>query len=310
METLGKTDSYSLVYKGIMKVLLYSDVFQYPLTKEEIAQRHPLKEVSIKELEKGLAELVEKQVVFQIKDFYTLQNNSENIERRLKANLLAQKYLKISKRIVNVIKYFPFVRGIFLSGSISKNYIDENSDIDYFVITKANYLWVTRTLFVLFRRIGLLGSRKLFCFNYMIDEEHLKTEHQSIYIATEIVTLIPMYQDGIHQQFLEANTWIEEYYPNYPIQKVSSTSKNWFKSLLESTLQTIGVKKLNNRLMHQTKKRKIKLFGEHIFSDSIKLSNFQSYIAKDNMKPHYRAITEKYEEKIQSFEDKMQISLL
>jgi hypothetical protein len=310
METLAKTETYSLVSKGIMKVLLYSDVFHYPLTQEEIAQRHPLENVSIKEIENGLAELLEKQVIFQIKGFYTLQNNPTSIERRLKANLLAQKYLKTSKRIVNVLKHFPFVRGIFLSGSISKNYIDENSDIDYFVITKAGYLWVVRSLFVLFRRIGLLGSRKLFCFNYIIDEDHLKTEHQSIYIATEIVTLIPMYQESIHQEFLKANTWMQAYYPNYPIQTISNSSKNWFKASIEFVLKIIGAKKLDNWLMHQTKKRKIKLFGEHIFSDPIKLSNFQPYIAKDNMKPHYHAITEKYQERIQEFENKTQISLL
>jgi hypothetical protein len=205
METLIKTDTYSLVHKGIMKVLLYSDVFLYPLTQEEILQRHPLKNVTIKEIEDGLLELKEQQIIFQIKGFYTLHNNPENIEKRLKANLLAERYLKKSKQIVSILKYFPFVRGIFLSGSISKNYIDENSDIDYFVITKANYLWITRCLFVLFRRVGLMGSRKLFCFNYMIDDEHLQTEHQGIYIATEIATLIPMYQDGIHEEFLNAN---------------------------------------------------------------------------------------------------------
>ncbi|MCU0438263.1 MAG: hypothetical protein MUC49_10120 [Raineya sp.] len=123
METLIKTDSYSLVCKGIMKVLLYSDVFLYPLTQEEIFQRHPLKNVTIKEIEDGLFELKEQQVIFQIKGFYTLYNNPENIERRLKANILAEKYLKKSKQIVSILKYFPFVRGIFLSGSISKNYI-------------------------------------------------------------------------------------------------------------------------------------------------------------------------------------------
>jgi hypothetical protein len=188
--------------------------------------------------------------------------------------------------------------------------IDENSDIDYFVITKADYLWIVRSLFVLFRRVGLLGSRKLFCFNYMIDDEHLQTQHQSIYIATEIATLIPMYHDGVHEDFLKANSWMLEYYPNYTVQIAAKSSKKWLKSFGETALKIMGIKKINHWLMLKTKQRKMKLFGEHIFSDPVKLSNFQPYIAKDNIKPHYHAITENYQKKIQDFEYKMRISLL
>jgi predicted nucleotidyltransferase len=237
METLPKTNTYSFVAKGIMKVLLYSDVFHYPLTLEEIKQRHPLKNITNEEVQKELFELLEKKAIFQIGEFYTLQNKPENVDKRVKANVLAQKYLEKSKRIVSILKHFPFVKAIFLSGSISKNYIDENSDIDYFVITKAGYLWIVRSLFVLFRRIGLLGSKKLFCFNYMIDEEHLKTSHESIYIATEIATLIPMYQDGIQEAFLQENIWMRAYYPNFPIQILSKKPKSWLKILGEFFLQ-------------------------------------------------------------------------
>jgi len=309
MDTLVKSDTYSLAAKGIMKVLLYSDVFHYPLTLEEIVHRHPLKNITSSEIKTELDDLIEQQLVFEVKGFYMLENNPQYIERRLKGNEKAQKYLVKSKWTVQFLKYFPFVQSIFLSGSISKNYIDENSDIDYFVITKAHYLWIVRSLFVLFRRIGLMGSRKLFCFNYLIDETHLKTSHESFYIATEIVTLVPMYDEGKWNAFYTENQWIQQYYPNYPIQSVKETQKKWIKYVLEFPFRLIGGKRLNIWLMNQTKKRKIKLFGKEMFSDPVKLSNFQPHIAKDNMKPHYQSIMEVYHQKIQDFENRTQIVL-
>ena len=76
------------------------------------------------------------------------------------------------------ISKFPYVRAILLSGSISKGYMDKDSDVDYFIITQPNRLWVTRLLLMLFKKIFLFNSRKVFCINYFVDSEKLEIEEK------------------------------------------------------------------------------------------------------------------------------------
>ena len=85
---------------------------------------------------------------------------------------------------------FPFVRGVFLSGSISKGFMSESDDIDYFIITAPGRLWLTRTLLILFKKIFLFNSFRNFCLNYFIDSENLYIPEHNRYTATEIVFLI------------------------------------------------------------------------------------------------------------------------
>ena len=55
-----------------------------------------------------------------------------SVERRLKGEEHAADALKTAMKYTARISRFPFVRGVSLSGSLSKNYMDSESDIDYF----------------------------------------------------------------------------------------------------------------------------------------------------------------------------------
>src|SRR4029453_8923510 len=92
-----------------------------------------------------------------------------------------------------LIASFPYVRCVCISGSLSKKYFDDTTDIDFFVITKPGRLWVCRTFLILFKKLFLLNSKKYFCINYFIDSDNLEIPDQNIFTATELTTLIPMH---------------------------------------------------------------------------------------------------------------------
>ena len=71
------------------------------------------------------------------------------------------------------MRLIPYVRGVFISGQLSRYIADQKSDIDYFIVTEPERLWIVRTLFVLFRRTFLLNNRKYFCTNYYVTTEKL-----------------------------------------------------------------------------------------------------------------------------------------
>jgi hypothetical protein len=135
------------------------------------------------------------------------------------------------------IACFPFVRGICLSGSISKGFMDKDADIDYFIVTAPGRLWITRTLLILFKKIFLLNSKKYFCMNYFVDSEHLQIPDRNIFIAKELYSLIPTYNKEMHHRMLLENGWARDYLPNYtytPNPEVLEHTfifKNWMEKI-------------------------------------------------------------------------------
>ncbi|UCH65137.1 MAG: hypothetical protein JSW63_11095 [Ignavibacterium sp.] len=208
----------SSLEKSIIKTLAYYDIFNYPLTLEEIYFCLDTNTVTKDKLSWEIKSLSEKNIIYKKNNYYLLNPDYNSINRRVEGNIRAKKKMKIADRFSKLISFFPFVRAVFLSGSISKGYMDERADIDYFIITKRNRLWIARFLLVLFKRIFLLNSYKYFCINYFVSEDNLEIEEKNIYTATELVTLIPTYGSNLYNDFYKANSWIKTYFPNYPIR--------------------------------------------------------------------------------------------
>jgi predicted nucleotidyltransferase len=96
---------------------------------------------------------------------------------------------KLAGIVTHVIKRFPFVRGVFVTGSLSKNSSDSSSDLDFMVITRKGRLWIARTLLMLFKKIFLLNSYKYFCINFLLSEDNLEIEDKNVFTATEVMTV-------------------------------------------------------------------------------------------------------------------------
>jgi hypothetical protein len=200
---------------SILKVLAYFDMFDYPVSAGEIMffLDQP---VSGTRLKASLAALISEGFVFKQKSFYTLRNDHRLAERRVWGNKNAQQLLEIAVRNARFLFQFPFVRGIGISGSLSKNFADENADIDYFIVTRANRLWIARSFMHLFKKLSFLSGRQhWYCMNYYVDEEALEITEKNIFTATELITLLPICGDGTLTRFFDANNWAVNWYPHY-----------------------------------------------------------------------------------------------
>jgi hypothetical protein len=200
---------------GIVKSLIYFDIFKYPLTKQEIIQYSPVNLTELSPVENALNELIEKIIIFRFGDYYSLRNDVSLTHRRRQGNYLAEGMLDKAKSKSRFISKFPFVRSVNISGSLSKNYFDSSSDFDFFIITSPNRIWLCRTLLALYKKIFLINSRKYFCINYFIDTEDLSIPDKNLFAATEIVTLKNQVGEDIYKSFIEANDWVSEFFPNF-----------------------------------------------------------------------------------------------
>lgn len=241
----------------ILSTLAYFDIFDYPLKKREIILFLP-NACAEGQFQTGLHELLTTSAIFKMGEFYSLQNNYNILQRRTKGNERARQMMVTAQKVAAFLSKFPFTRGVAVSGSLSKNFADESSDIDFFIITAKNRLWIARTfMYILVRLAMIFNKENFFCINYFIDEEQLEIEEKNIYTATEIVTLIPLYGSEIFNSFFLANNWTQKFLPNnylrISIEKNAAFSP--CKWLIEKVFSNKYGNNLDTFLMKITSKR-------------------------------------------------------
>ncbi|MCU0369913.1 MAG: hypothetical protein MUC31_00720 [Bacteroidales bacterium] len=244
---------------GCRLVLQYFGIFRHPLTLEEIHLFNPVRSTQEKVLA-ALDELLAESIIFHSDTFYMPVKNEEWVHGRRKANAAALKLLARSGRYASVISACPFVRGIAISGSLSKFSVSDQPDIDYFIITASDRLWIARTLLHLFKKLTFLtGHQHFFCMNYFIDEKALLITHPNRYTAIEVATLLPVFNTDLLLQFYNANGWVKEYLPNHPglvnLDYVKNEKKQHVKKILEGIIGFIFPDRMNLLLMRFTDRK-------------------------------------------------------
>jgi len=242
---------------NILSTLAYFDLFHYPLTQREIwlFLQHTC---TTTEFNEALADLRHRELVNKFGDVYSLRNEPYVSTCRMEGNKKAAALIKTAKRVSILLAKFPFVRAVGISGSLSKNFADDESDIDLFIITAENKLWITRTFMHCFKKLTFLFNRQhLFCMNYYVDEKELEIEEKNIYTATELVTLIPMQGETAFKAFYAANSWSQSFLPNHFLRVSSSECIPSFlpKYIIEKMFNNRFGNWLDDQLMKITAER-------------------------------------------------------
>ena len=249
----------------LVQALLYFEVFNYPLTEEEIFVNSKISVGSLPQAQEDLQDAVEKGWIKEHKGYFFLFGNSEKVARRERGNALAEKSIPKAVRWSRLIGKFPFVRGVMLSGSLSKNYMTADSDIDYFVVTEPGRLWVARTMLILFKKVFLLNSHKNFCVNYFVDLDHLEIEDRNNFTATEVAYIFPTVDYELYQTFRSRNEWVEEWYPNFGLRAQGAClppQTAWWKQMGEWIFRGKMGDRFDTWCMRMTLKQWQKKFGD------------------------------------------------
>jgi hypothetical protein len=229
---------------AVLKVLAYYDVFDYPLTFDEIFKFS--QGLSQDQVSTELKRLTEDSVVYKMAKFYSLKNDNELAINREQGNKRIQVFTRKAIRRAKLISKFPYVRAVFISGSFSKGYMPLDGDIDYFVITKHNRMWLARTLLILYKKVFLFNSRKFFCVNYFLGEKDLKIDQNNVFTATEIFTLKPIINKELYKVLIEENKWVGEY---YDFNKIKTHDVIEYKStVIQSILEIVFNNKVGEKL--------------------------------------------------------------
>ena len=232
----------SVSKKSLEEVLHYFSFFNHALAAEEILHYIAVP-ASLSKVKEGLRLLVIEGLVHEKQGWFAL--DTESLELRIKHEHLNKKRLKSARRVGRFIALFPFVRGVYLSGSLSKSGVQsKDDDLDFFIITASNRVWTTKFFLIAFKKIFLLNSEKYFCINLLMDQNQLSLAKRNRYTATEVVSLVTLKNAAGLERFLQANHWVKDYFPNvalpetYAVERESTTMlERVFNRLLGGTFE-------------------------------------------------------------------------
>jgi hypothetical protein len=301
--------------KNILRILIYSDVFGYPLKQQEIFRRLAFNGMSENEFGKELDQLVSSAFISKIDGYYLIENRVELVKKRIEANNKAINLLPKARKNAKLISAFPFVRAVFLSGSISKGDADKKADIDYFIITSTGRLWITRSLLTIYKKIFLLNSYRYFCLNYFIDQNDYRIEDKNIFTATELISLIPLYGTEEFRKFIDANQWVFSFYPYFNLSSTETAMShkagrlkilselilnNKLGDILDSSLMKLTISTLNHKLRRLNKQGADDAFSE---------IRFEKHCCKYHRNSFQKRILNSYNSKLKEFEIKHSVFL-
>lgn len=288
---------------AVLRVLAYYHIFHHPLKAIEIRDRLSLKAINLESVTRTLIDLTDSGVIMSHNSYYFLKDDFQIVQERKHGEIRAKKLMKAAHRMSGLIYFFPFVRAVFISGSLSKGSVPEDADIDYFIITKKNRLWIARTILVMFKRAFLLGSKKYFCVNYFVDESHLEIPDKNIFTATEVSTLIALRGSHYCRKFMAQNSWYKGFYPNVPLPKIEVKNpgllKRFSKGILERLFFHSIAEKLDKYFMKKTYSRWTNMYGEGYSDQEFELA-FRSHrgTSKNHDKNFQKRVLNKIQENI------------
>jgi len=209
--------------KAILATLAFFSLYDLPLNLHTIQQLLYKTRASFDEVRSEVEKLTQSGKIIAHDGLYALKtwNDSAYLSNKT----------EISKRWRKVGKYFwllsviPFIDQLSIINSLAFGNAHQESDIDFFVVTKPNRLYFVRSLIiVLFRMLGVYKTREFvnerFCFGFYVTSKNpslagVLIEGEDPLFAFWFASFAPLLDRKAYRSLVEANNWIYEYFPNF-----------------------------------------------------------------------------------------------
>ncbi|MDP3955206.1 MAG: hypothetical protein Q8Q15_02480 [bacterium] len=219
----------------ILATLAYADIFDYPLTEEEIwewlinlktengKQKTDYRRQKTEDREEfahSLQLALHSHSIRMSQGCYCLPGREEIIKIRQEKERWSVSKFKRAEKVAGILRLIPWIKLVGVTGGLARMNADKGDDIDLFFITAKNRLWLTRGLVVLVLSLLGLYRRKnkianMICPNMFVSEDCLQMKPEDVYMAHEVCLMKPIFIRGdTYQRFLRINSWIKNFLPN------------------------------------------------------------------------------------------------
>lgn len=239
--------------RDILRTLCYFDVFSYPLRSGEVYRFLPSNSVTESAVEGRLDRLASRRFIGSSADFYFLPHRERSIvERRAQSEKRARKMLKRARHLGRLLRMFPYVRGIAITGDLSKGVATRASDIDFMIITAPDRVWICRALMTAFKKTVLFNWNRYFCINFIVASDALALEQRSYYTANEVVSTLGLWNPHVFDEFRKANLWTASFLPNWTQHSVTISpliGNSRVQKVLEFLMEFLPLNRMDRRIM-------------------------------------------------------------
>ncbi|MCS7071639.1 MAG: hypothetical protein NZM00_09050 [Anaerolinea sp.] len=204
------------VEEAIIRTILYADVFSFPLTLDEL--HHflitPLP-LSLDQVRNTLENSpLLRSLICCIDEYVVWRGHEWLVALRRQRQCVAERLMPRAVLWGRRLARLPFVRMVAITGALSmRNSPDQQDDLDYLIVTAVNRVWLTRLLCVMLVRLGRLRGVTL-CPNYVLAENALQQAREDLFMAHEIVQMLPVSGWPIYARLRASNPWVSAHLAN------------------------------------------------------------------------------------------------
>ena len=268
------------ISQAVFDTLLYSDIFNFPLTAAEIHRYLSGRTATFDEV----CRVLDSDPIF-VKEgnYFTLPGRREIVVLREKRERRSRELLPAALAYGYGIGSLPFVRMVALTGSLAVHNVSKNFDFDYMLVTKPGRLWTARAFVLLYGRWTRMRGYTI-CPNLIVSENSLVWHQRDLYSARDFCQMIPIAGIDVYQKLMMANPWVGEFLPNAYGELLGGSLEKLKLNFMQNILEYLLRGSLGDRLEHWEMERKIARFSkqegfseETIFSAEICQGNFDHH---------------------------------
>lgn len=280
---------------AILHTVVYADLFDYPLTSQQIHRFLTGYSAPLASVEEALAHDDRlRQRLGSIQPYWFLVGRESLVELRRQRDAFSQALWRKARRYGALVASVPFVRMVAITGSLSmNNAIDPGDDIDLLIVTAQDRLWLARGMVILLVHLARLERMEL-CPNYLMSEHRLHLGEPSLFTAHELAQLIPLCGQDAYHRLLDNNTWLSEYLPNFypyrPQERKPGTLGRGTQHLLEACLSG----RLGDAVERWEQGRKIAQLRQTAEHRGGRSTEFSPNLCKGHVHDHGTTIRQRY----------------
>lgn len=246
--------------KVILKTLIYADIFDSPLKINELLRWLIRRKVTLRQMEGALRRLIISGKCEMQNGYYFLPGKDRVVNGRKQKEKYSARYLQKAKIISQVLKLIPWIKLVGISGGLAMNNVAGKDDIDLFIITGKNRLWISRLMCL--GLLSLMGQRRKagdkgreiagkLCINILLEENKLEQRSKDIFVAHEVLQMKVLWQrDGIYSKYLADNEWVFKFLPNWVCEDVVSSKYYVLREKTEKNRNSHNTKyKIHNTII-------------------------------------------------------------
>jgi len=273
------------IQAAILRTIIFFDLFNYPLTNWEIWQYLNL-EINLVLSEKAVADLVLVGTLSQKDGFYFLPDREEIISIRRERYNFANYKIKLARRATKLFKWLPSVKLVAVANLIGHHNLRNESDIDIFIVSSPNRLWLTRLFCTGLMKITKQRptkecKRNKMCLSFYASAdglamESLRFKPSDPYFDYWFLGLYPIYDNDKYLAYLRfKNPWLKESFPNSLLLRENFPdnyfSKNWLDLVLYygANILNLWAKKIQLMILPKKLKELVNKNAGVVLSDQI-----------------------------------------